>query len=78
MQFPDVTRVEVIGPDGRIYSCYGSAELVLQDDERTLKLFVTPFDPDQERRFVAQHETELGKSLRGDHRLDRTDPSPEK
>ena len=40
--FPGVTRVEVIDNDGRRYVKYGviKAEIDLQDDERTLKLFV--------------------------------------
>ena len=40
--FPKVTRVEVIDNDGRRYVKYNVkvVNLDLQDDERTLKLFV--------------------------------------
>jgi hypothetical protein len=42
MPFPKVTRVEVIDNNGRAYVKHGvvKAEMHLQDDERTLKLFV--------------------------------------
>lgn len=42
--FAKVTRVEVIGPDGREYVRYFEPEefmhYMLQDDERTLKIFI--------------------------------------
>lgn len=40
--FPKVTRVEVIDKDGRAYTNYdvSRCELMLQDDDRTLKIFV--------------------------------------
>lgn len=42
INFPEVTRVEVIDNDGRRYVKYNvkSVNLSLQDDEGTLKLFV--------------------------------------
>ena len=42
MNFPGVTRIEVIDNNGRAYVKYGvvKAEIDLQDNERTLKLFV--------------------------------------
>ena len=42
-KFEKVTRVEVIDGNGRSYVCHGAAnlELSLQDDNRTLKLFIT-------------------------------------
>jgi len=42
-QFEKVTRVEVIDADGRSYVKYGvtAVELSLQDDDRTLKIFLT-------------------------------------
>lgn len=44
MPFSKVTRVEVIGPDGREYVRYFEPEewmhYMLQDDERTLKIFI--------------------------------------
>jgi hypothetical protein len=41
--FEKVTRVEVIDADGRSYVKYGvtAVELSLQDDDRTLKIFLT-------------------------------------
>lgn len=44
LQFKNVSRVEVIGPDGREYVRYFEVEermhYVLQDDNRTLKIFI--------------------------------------
>lgn len=44
LQFKDVSRVEVIGPDGREYVRYFEPEefmyYSLQDDDRTLKIFI--------------------------------------
>ena len=42
-----VTRVEVVDDHGRAYTMWDvtSVELSLQDDERTLKLFVTHKSP---------------------------------
>lgn len=42
MSFPKVTRVEVIDKNGRTYTNYdvSSCDLVLQDDDKTLKLFL--------------------------------------
>ena len=42
MSFPKVTRVEVIDKNGRTYTNYdvSNCDLMLQDDERTLKLFL--------------------------------------
>jgi hypothetical protein len=41
MEFPKVTRVEVIDEDGRVYSRWcAKVELSVQDDGRTLKMFV--------------------------------------
>ena len=42
MVFPDVTRVEVIDKDGRAYTNYdvSRCELMLQDDNKTLKIFL--------------------------------------
>ena len=42
MSFPEVTRVEVIDKDGRTYTNYdvSSCDLMLQDDDKTLKLFL--------------------------------------
>ena len=47
--FSKVTRVEVIDNDGRRYVKYNvkSVELQLQDEERTLKLFVE-YEPEEE------------------------------
>ena len=38
-----ITRVEVIDENGRSYTKYGvtDVQLILQDDERTLKIFLT-------------------------------------
>ena len=47
---PKVTRVEVIDENGRVYTkwnCY--VELSYQDDGKTLKLFVSPKNPDREK-----------------------------
>ena len=40
--FPDVTRVEVINNQGRMYSNYDvrSCDLMLQDSNKTLKIFL--------------------------------------
>lgn len=40
--FPDVTRVEVIDKEGRSYTNLhvGSAKLMLQDNYKTLKIFI--------------------------------------
>ena len=40
--FPDVTRVEVIDKDGRAYTNYevSMCELMIQDDNKTLKIFL--------------------------------------
>ncbi len=45
-----VTRVEVIDETGRAYTMWDvtNVELSLQDDERTLKLFVTHKSPTRE------------------------------
>lgn len=42
-KFEKVTRVEVIDDNGRSYVCHGATnlDLSLQDDNRTLKLFIT-------------------------------------
>ena len=44
LQFKNVSRVEVIGPDGREYVRYfkdnESMHYMLQDDNRTLKIFI--------------------------------------
>ena len=44
LQFKKVSRVEVIGPDGREYVRYFEVKehmrYVLQDDNRTLKIFI--------------------------------------
>lgn len=44
LQFKDVSRVEVIGPEGREYVRYFKEDeymhYMLQDDERTLKIFI--------------------------------------
>ena len=42
-KFEKVTRVEVIDDDGRAYAFHGATnlDLSLQDDNRTLKLFIT-------------------------------------
>ena len=42
MPFPEVTRVEVIDKDGRAYTNYdvSSCELLLQDGDKTLKIFL--------------------------------------
>jgi len=49
MKFDTVTRVEVIDNDGRRYVKYNvtDVELSLQDDERTLKVFVS-YEPEEE------------------------------
>ena len=49
INFPKVTRVEVIDNDGRRYVKYNvkSVNLSLQDDERTLKLFVE-YEPEED------------------------------
>ena len=49
MKFDTVTRVEVIDNDGRRYVKYNvkDVELILQDEERTLKLFVE-YEPEEE------------------------------
>jgi len=41
-QYPDVTRVEVIGNDGREFVHYGcsNVKVSLQDDGRTIKVFL--------------------------------------
>ena len=41
-QYPDVTRVEVIGNDGREFVQYGcsNVKVSLQDDGRTIKVFL--------------------------------------
>jgi hypothetical protein len=40
-----VTRVEVIGPDGREYTRYGAiVDMAFQDGNRTLKIFVSGDD----------------------------------
>ena len=40
---PEVTRVEVIDENGRVYTKWDcSVELSYQDDGKTLKLFLTP------------------------------------
>jgi len=44
LQFKDVSRVEVIGSDGREYVRYFKPDewmhYMLQDDDRTLKIFI--------------------------------------
>ena len=47
--FPKVNRVEVIDNDGRRYTKYNvtDVQLHLQDDERTLKLFVE-YEPEED------------------------------
>ena len=44
LQFKNVSRVEVIGPDGREYVRYFEEDermhYMLQDDNRTLKIFI--------------------------------------
>ncbi len=47
--FPKVTRVEVIDNDGRRYVKYNvsDVQLLLQDNERTLKLFVK-YEPEED------------------------------
>ena len=44
LQFKDVSRVEVIGPEGREYVRYFKEDeymhYMLQDDDRTLKIFI--------------------------------------
>jgi hypothetical protein len=43
MNTDKITRVEVIDENGRSYTKYGvtDVQLILQDDERTLKIFLT-------------------------------------
>ena len=45
LSLPECTRVEVIGNKGRIYTNYDikCAEVHLQDDARTLKIFIYYF-----------------------------------
>jgi hypothetical protein len=42
-EFPDVTRITLVGKNGLVYEDYnlfkGGAEVHLQDDGRTLKVF---------------------------------------
>jgi hypothetical protein len=47
--FEKVTRVEVIDSSGRGYTKYGvtGVELSLQDDDRTLKIFLTETAKDE-------------------------------
>lgn len=47
--FPDVTRVEVIDNSGRAYTKYRVVKTVcqLQDDGKTLKVFVTYDEEDE-------------------------------
>ena len=44
LEFAYVTRLEIIGPDGREYVRYFESDewmhYMLQDDERTLKIFI--------------------------------------
>ena len=44
--YPKVTRVEVIDSNGRAYTTWEAADVVtiLQDDERTLKVFLRNTD----------------------------------
>lgn len=44
MEFEKVTRVEVVESGGRAFTRYGvdGVTLSLQDDERTLKIFLSP------------------------------------
>ena len=48
--FEKVTRVEVIDNQGRSYTKWGvtGIELSLQDDDRTLKIFLTEKDTDEQ------------------------------
>ena len=48
--FPKVTRVEVIDKDGRAYTNYdvSMCELMLQDDDRTLKIFLKEKNKEKE------------------------------
>lgn len=50
-QFKDVTRFEVIDESGRAYTAsWAEIELSLQDDGRTLKVFVKKREGDQPAR----------------------------
>ena len=47
-RFPGVTRIEVIDWTGRAYTAHkvASHEIQLQDDGRTLKIFIEKENPD--------------------------------
>lgn len=46
-----ITRIEVIGDSGRECVKYGSFHFSIQDDGRTLKIFVVEEEPPEKLKF---------------------------
>lgn len=58
-----VTRVEVVGDGGRLLTTYARATVELQDDDQTLKVFLTALTTEEVEAARRAHSTGLGALL---------------
>lgn len=70
MDTSKVTRFEVIGQSGRLLTAYARVTVVLQDDDRTLKVFMVDVNDDEIDAVRRAHEPELMALLDANEVLD--------